>query len=245
MGCATTVVVAPGQWVGLNHNLPMPARICGFLVWALVAASVVFWGLRLFVKGPVAPAQTLPVAESMAARGDLTRLFGTAPVTLAAAPVAAPGLASRFRLFGVMAPKSSEAAPATHGLALIAVDGKPARPYAVGAVVDTDLVVQSVSLRTAAIGPPRGAAAVTLELAPPAPAATGVPGAGTAMLPVPPPIQPVLPMPPLPAVQAPQSPAGLPNAMAPSSLPSAVAAPGAFAMPASGGMGLRRGAANQ
>ena len=205
----------------------MLARLCGFFVWALVAASVVFWGLRLFVKGPVAPAQTLPVAEALAARGDLARLFGAAPVALAAAPTPEPGLASRFRLYGVMAPKANQAAPASHGLALIAVDGKPARPYAVGAAVDADLVVQSGSLRTAAIGPPRGAAAVTLERAPPTPAATGVPGAGTAVLPVQPVLPPVQP-------PAPVSP-----------LPSAIPAPGAFSMPASGGMGLRRGAATQ
>ncbi|MEO6409113.1 MAG: hypothetical protein ABIO45_10235 [Burkholderiaceae bacterium] len=210
----------------------MLARLCGFLVWALVAASVVFWGLRLFVKGSDAPAQTLPVADALAARGDLTRLFGAAPVALAAAPTAEPALASRFRLYGVMAPKANAAAPASHGLALIAVDGKPARPYAVGAEVDTDLVVQSVSLRTAAIGPPRGAAALTLELAPPAPAATGVPGAGagSAMLPTAPP-----PPPPPPV---------MPTTVA-SPLPPGVPAPGAFSMPASGGMGLRRGAATQ
>ncbi len=210
----------------------MLARLCGFLVWALVAASVVFWGLRLIVKGPVAPAQTLPVAETIAARGDLNRLFGAPPVAVAATPAPEPALASRFRLYGVMAPKANPAAPASHGLALIAVDGKPARPYAIGAAVDTDLVVQSVSLRSASIGPPRGAASVTLELAPPAPAATGVPGgATTAPLPVAPQVQLVAP-PTLPVQPVQPMPQGVP-------------APGAFSMPASGGMGLRRGAATQ
>ncbi len=218
----------------------MLARLCGFLVWALVAASVVFWGLRLFVKGPAAPAQTLPVAQSMVARGDLTRLFGAAPAAVAVAPAPEPGLASRFRLFGVMAPKAGQPAPPNHGLALIAVDGKPARPYAVGAAVDADLVVQSVSLRSAALGPRRGEAAVTLELAPPAPAATGVPG-GVSLPPAP--TAPPVPPPPPPS----PPPAALPNANAgvPQAMPAGVPVPGAFSVPASGGMGLRRGAATQ
>ncbi len=198
----------------------MLARLCGFLVWALVAASVVFWGLRLFVKGPAAPPNALAVAESVSVRGDLTRLFGQppAPVEVAAAPE--PALASRFRLYGVMAPRSAASAPATQGLALIAVDGKAARPYAVGASIDSDLVVQSVSLRTATIGPPRGAPAVKLELAPPTPPATGVPTASLA----PPPPLPVSPPPPVQAT--------------PQEAP-------ALAVPASGGRPLRRGAATQ
>ena len=212
----------------------MLARLCGFFVWALVAAGVVFWGLRLFVKGPAAPPNALPVAEATLARGDLTRLFGPSPAAADVVVAAPPGLASRFRLYGVMAPRAAASAPATHGLALIAVDGKPARPYAVGAELDTDLIVQSVSLRTAAIGPPRGAASVLLELAPPVPAATGVPGVGAAGLA---PALPVSPPPPPPPVALP-----MPGFNA----PAALVAPGSVAAPASGGIGLpRRGIATQ
>ena len=165
------------------------------MVWALVAASVVFWGLRLFVKGPATPANALPVAESAVARGDLTRLFGPPPAAAEVVAAAAPALASRFRLFGVMAPKTAPGASAPSGLALIAVDGKPARPYPVGASIEGDLVVQSVSLRTAAIGS-RGGASVLLELPPPAPASTGVPAAFGAAAPPPP--APPIPVPPPP-----------------------------------------------
>jgi general secretion pathway protein C len=75
-----------------------------------------------------------------------------------------------------MAPRSSTAqAEVGQGLALIAVDGKPAKPYAVGARLDSDLVLQSVGLRTAAIGSAQGTRSVLLEL----PAlATPVPGTG-------------------------------------------------------------------
>jgi len=141
----------PGQAKALNDNGPMPARLTAFLVWALVAASVVAWGLRLLIRAPSAPAHTLSVGESVAMNGDLTRLFGAQPVeAVAAAP--AVELGSRFRLTGVLAPK----APDTNGVALIAVDGKMPKAYGVGSVLDGDLVLQSVALRSATIGPRAG-----------------------------------------------------------------------------------------
>jgi general secretion pathway protein C len=175
----------------LNDNRRMPARLSAFLIWALVAASATFWGLRLLARGPVAPAHAVSAGEAVVARGDLSRLLGAPPVA-ATASVTAPEISSRFRLAGVMAPK----APATQGIALIAVDGKLPRAFRVGAPVDGELVLQSVSLRTAAIGPAQGTTAVLLELPPlPAPAT----GTLSANAPTPPPAVP-------PAAQAPQSP---------------------------------------
>ncbi|WP_298828774.1 type II secretion system protein N [uncultured Piscinibacter sp.] len=152
----------------------MLARLTAFVVWALVAATAVFWGLRMLVRPQAAPAYTVPVGDVGALRGDLSRLLGataTAPSATQAAP--APELASRFKLIGIMASKQPDGA----GYALIAVDAKPARAYAVGAPLDGDIVLQSVSLRTAAIGPAQGSPAVTLEIpALPAPATGTLPG---------------------------------------------------------------------
>jgi general secretion pathway protein C len=155
----------------------MLVRVCAFVIWALVAGTVVFWGLRLMVRAPQAPAHVVAVSSDVAVRADLSRLFGAAPVATAAAGPAAPEASSRFRLLGVMAAKADRRADATgQGVALIAVDGKPARAYAVGARLDTDLVLQSVSLRTASIGPAQGAASVKLEIPPlPAPATGTLP----------------------------------------------------------------------
>lgn len=151
----------------------MPARLSAFVIWALVAATAVFWGLRLGTRPAEAPPYTVPVGDVAVARGDLSRLLGATP-TAAAAAVAAPEVASRFRLLGIMAPKAAAAsAQPGHGVALIAVDGKPPKAFVVGAALDTNLILQSVSLRTAAIGPAQGAAAVTLELPPLVAAATG------------------------------------------------------------------------
>ncbi|MEP7295650.1 MAG: hypothetical protein ABI702_05630 [Burkholderiales bacterium] len=166
----------------------MLARLSAFVIWALVAATAVFWGLRLMVRAPAAPAYAVPVGDAAAVRGDLTRLLGSAPVaTSAAAPVADAN--SRFRLLGIMAPKASPGVAAAYGVALIAIDGKMPKAFAVGSRVDGELLLQSVSLRTVSIGPGQGAATVTLELPPMAAAATGKlpPGsAGGAYVPPPP-----------------------------------------------------------
>lgn len=152
----------------------MQARLSAFVVWALVGAGVAFWGLRLIARPDVLPAHTQTVDPRQVAGGDFVRLFGAAQVveSAAAAPVAQD---SRFKLLGVLAPAGQVVGglDSSGGVALIAVDGKPARPYAVGAALDGDLTLQSVARRSASIGPAGGAASVVLELPPPVAPATG------------------------------------------------------------------------
>jgi len=152
----------------------MLARLSAFVIWSLVALTATFWMLRFVATPPRAPAYAVPVDRSAPAHGDLARLFGTTPA-VAAAGQALPEASSRFRLLGVMAPKGKSADESSaYGLALIAVDGKPARAFAVGARLESDLVLQSVGLRSASLGPAQGGRSVLLELpALPAPA-TGV-----------------------------------------------------------------------
>ena len=152
----------------------MLARLSAFVIWALVAATAVFWGLRLLVRAPAVPAYAVAVGDAATVRGDLTRLLGSAPVAPTTA-AAAPEAASRFRLLGIVAPKSAGrgTGAASTGVALIAVDGKMPKAYSVGATLDGDLVLRSVSLRTASIAAGQGAPTITLELPLPAPAATG------------------------------------------------------------------------
>jgi general secretion pathway protein C len=83
-------------------------------------------------------AQTLPEVDVSAA----SRSLGAAPVQATAAPSAA----SRFQLLGVL-----DAGPDA-GAALIAVDGKPAKPYRVGAFVAEGLVLQSAQGRRVSLG---------------------------------------------------------------------------------------------
>lgn len=135
-----------------------------FALSALAAACAVYWVLKLgggagSVKAPVAGPRQVATADPTA----IARLLGSTPAGAAAAvtmPVAS--LASRFQLVGVVAGERSGA-----GAAVIAVDGKPARPYKVGAALDEGLLLQSVRGRTATIAAQAsGPALVTLELPP-------------------------------------------------------------------------------
>ena len=217
----------------------MVARLTAFVIWALVAATAVFWGLRLLVRAPAAPSYAVAVGDAAAVRADLSRVLGSAPVAAAAAAVA-PEVSSRFKLIGIMAPKGTQAATAStgSGVALIAVDGKPPKAFVVGSQLDGDLVLQSVSLRTASIGPAQGAASVKLELPALPAAATGTlaplaSGSPSAGMPVPPPIaapQPVPPRPglapmPMPPTQAMPAPMPMPPPVQAQQNPPVVAPP--------------------
>ena len=127
----------------------MLSRSVAFVIWALVAGTGVFWGMRLFVQPEQVPPQVITTSRAALARGDVSRLLGSNPVAQVAdeVPFAKPDFGGRLRLAGVAAPKH-HGGP---GLAIISVDGNPPRVYRVGAVIDTDLVLQDVSWRTATI----------------------------------------------------------------------------------------------
>jgi general secretion pathway protein C len=149
----------------------MLARWWTFVVWALVAAGALFWGLRLLVSAPPVPPGTPVATLGPAVRGDLTRLLGADPPPVVAATAAAPPPDARFQLIGVVTPRERSAS--REGLALIAVDGKPAKAFRVGAVIDGQTILKSVAARGAMLGPRDGAPQVSLSLAPPSAAATG------------------------------------------------------------------------
>ncbi|MGH6628045.1 MAG: type II secretion system protein N [Burkholderiaceae bacterium] len=139
---------SPSQW-GL--------RGATFGVWALAAACAVYWGLK-FVAAPAGSAVAVPEATSAPADPARTALLlGAVPAVATAAP--AVNVASRFALVGVAAGVSHA------GAALISVDGKPAKPYRVGTVVEDGYVLQSVAGRRAVLAAAMDAApALTLEL---------------------------------------------------------------------------------
>jgi len=185
----------------------MLSRIAAFVIWAAVAASIVFWALRLWAQPIAAPAHATLVSNASGFRGDLSRVFGPDAAPLAMATPAAPQMQAdaRFRLIGVVAPRP--AAAAAEGLALIATDGKPPKAYRVGTAVDGEMVLQAVHARGASLGPRGQAAQVSLELPALPPPSTGtMPGSALpsavprARAPIP------LPAPPPQAVPAPVEP---------------------------------------
>lgn len=149
----------------------MTARWWAFGAWALVAASLLYWGLRLFAPATPAPAHTQVASASGGPRGDLTRLLGVdAAPPAAEEEEAPPPEASRFQLVGVVAPRGGSV---SQGVALISVDGQAPKAYRVGTPIDGDTVLHSVKQRSAMLGPRGAAASMTLEIPAPEPAATG------------------------------------------------------------------------
>ena len=104
--------------------------------------------------GVADPAPTDPQALARA-------LGGGNAVAAPPAVVATASMAGRLSLVGVVANRNRG------GTALISVDGKPARPFRVGARVDDALVLQSVAPRRAVLADSlRGPASLTLDLPP-------------------------------------------------------------------------------
>ncbi len=142
-----------------HSHSPWSVRLGTLALWAAAGASVVFWGLRLSAPAagpaaPVAPA-VAPIAPDAQA---LARVLGALPLAAQATP--AVQLSSRFALIGVLSGRASGG-----GAALIAVDGKPAKPFRVGATVDEGLVVQALGPRQAQLGPALGEpATLTLDM---------------------------------------------------------------------------------
>lgn len=102
----------------------------------------------------VAVAAPAPVSVDQQA---LAQVLGAGP----AAPQAqAPAAPSRYTLLGLLAGRDSG-----RGGAVIGVNGQPPKAFPVGAQVDEGLVLQSVGVQQARLGPARqGEATVTLEL---------------------------------------------------------------------------------
>lgn len=182
----------------------MISRIAAFVIWAAVAASIVFWMLRLGARPIDPPAHATLVSTASGFRGDLSRVFGPDIQPPAPAMAAAPQVQAdaRFRLIGVVAPRSATAN--AEGLALIATDGKPAKAYRVGTSVDGDLVLLAVHSRGASLGPPGQPAQVSLELPALPPPTTGT-MPGSAMVAPPPRPRTPIPLPPPPSQALPQS----------------------------------------
>jgi general secretion pathway protein C len=135
-------------------------RLATLCVWALAAASVVYWGLLIrSPAGGAVAAMVPPVSAASADPAKIARLLGAVDGPTATVPVAS--VASRFALIGVVAGASGA------GAALIAVDGKPARSFRVGTAVDTGYVLKTVGPRIAVLATTLDAPpAFTLEMAP-------------------------------------------------------------------------------
>ncbi|MBL8329610.1 MAG: hypothetical protein JNJ71_12200 [Rubrivivax sp.] len=161
----------------------MASRWLAFFVWAAVGFSLIAWLLQMSSRGAAVPSHALAVDTAAAPKGDWGRLFGPPPSadTVEAVPV---NNDSRFKLLGVMAPPQD--AVGAFGLALIAVDGNPAKAVRLGAVVDGEIVLLAIRKLGVDLGVRGAAPTLSLELPPLAAAATGpLPGSAQSLGPGP------------------------------------------------------------
>ena len=132
-------------------------RLTSLLVWAVVAYSAVVFGLQWGGGAPVDAGvagseqkQVSPEVDSL----SVSKALGVVPVQSASA-----NLASRFVLVGVM-----DGGP-PQGVALISVDGKPAKPYRLGQTVSDGFVLVGTGPKKAELGPQMGSTpTLVLEL---------------------------------------------------------------------------------
>jgi general secretion pathway protein C len=120
-------------------------RLTTFLLAAMAAASAAYWVLKWTsptppLRAPAAlpPTQTIDTSK-------IAQLLGASATSAAKAP--ATSALDSYKLMGVIAQGSQ----GTQGSALIAIDGKPAKPYRVGDKVSDTLVLHSVTARGAAL----------------------------------------------------------------------------------------------
>lgn len=152
----------------LNHNPRMSSRWIGFFVWALVAACIAFWGLKIFAATHPVPAGALTPVPPVATAGPMVRLFGAAPTPDDGDDSAPSPASDRYQLVGVIAPQAGK-----QGIAIVSLDNQPAKAWHVGATVEGDTTLLGVARRSAEFGPTGGPASFTLELPAPAAAQTG------------------------------------------------------------------------
>jgi general secretion pathway protein C len=195
----------------------MTVRASTSMVWALAAASGVFWGLRLFSATAPVPAHAVAAPPFLDAKADLARLLGPGPMAASSPKVAAvvpvPGFdASKLKLLGVVLPEDGPAGGSANGspdgsrrsagssasglaFALIAVEGRPARAFRLGDEIEAGQVLQRLEARRVEIGPPGGAVAAALVLPEDGPPSRALPGAGRSSTPRPPStaVRPVVP----------------------------------------------------
>jgi general secretion pathway protein C len=132
-------------------------RLTSLLVWAVVAYSAVVFGLQW--GGGVPVDAVVAGSEQKQVSPDVDSLSVSKALGVVLVQSASANLASRFVLVGVMDGGPSQ------GVALISVDGKPAKPYRLGQTVSEGFVVVGTGPKKAELGPQLGvASSLVLEL---------------------------------------------------------------------------------
>ncbi len=143
-------------------------RAAAFALAALAAGSAVFWGLKwqgAAASGPSSASQVTAMAQQALGPQTLARALGGTGVLVPASQSASNSTAAVVSASSRMALTGVVSGAEKRGTALIAIDGKPARPFTVGSKVDGELLLQAVEPRRAKLATRLdGPSTVTLEL---------------------------------------------------------------------------------
>ena len=129
-----------------SHWLPKASAL---LLWTGAAASAAAWGLAFWPADPrpLAPSVGLQVTQPVALQAaDIGKVLGLSSASETSLSPAAPEISSRLALIGIA--KSG----VNQSVALIAVDGQAAKPFARGTEVVPGLLLQTVTLQQAQLG---------------------------------------------------------------------------------------------
>ena len=119
-----------------NGSNTWTLRLFTFLVWAAVGLCAAYWAFKFVTTKPVEATAAIATPAVVVDTKAIAKLLGASD-NPAPGIIAAPKV--KLSLFGLATTSSG------HGVALIATEDKPAKPYRVGAKVTDDLVLKSIS----------------------------------------------------------------------------------------------------
>ena len=112
-------------------------RLFTLLVWLLVGLSGTYWAFKFITTKPIEATAALAASTVVIDSKAVAKLLGATDNT--GKKPATTVASTKFVLFGLAGTAGGQ------GVALIALDGKPAKPYRVGSLVADDLVLKSIS----------------------------------------------------------------------------------------------------
>lgn len=142
-----SVLQGDSRFVLTHDDRRWPVVAAG-VFWLIAGLTAGYWGLQALGRSEQVPVVAAPVALPVVDSTAVARALGNPdPVSGEAPGSPAASVSLRYTLLGVVADRRQQ------GAALIAIDGEPPRPYAVGATLEGGLVLQSVNRRMARLGP--------------------------------------------------------------------------------------------
>jgi len=142
-----SVLQGDSRFVLTHDDRRWPVVAAGAL-WLVAGLTAGYWTLQALGRSELVPMVAAPVSLPVVDPAAVARALGQPdPVGGETGSGLALSVSLRYTLLGVVADRRQQ------GAALIAIDGEPPRPYAVGAALEGGLVLQSVERRTARLGP--------------------------------------------------------------------------------------------